>query len=677
MYDHKIPSVLIPQGDICVPLYIPANSDYVGLLVGAIRSLTYDVHYMRDEARSAVTVREQFLQRTLLPLIDALENGQCGEPHCIDFPSNDPIITYYPQNPFTEPSLVPSGYLTPPFTRWADFIPLVPDWLQDWLAGQLTELTGYEANDIIVDISSLPLQADWNDILSGSMPQISIAVSGVGTMKLHLLNFPLGGRAIITVDTQPNIADIFLGILGQAESSIELNRDLIALPIESNSVIIHEVEINTYGNHTVYITFVPVIDDSSIPINFGGGLRKIELCGFGVSPMIVEDIRLNNCVLEKQENGVWVTVGSINDCVTAITDPIEAQTLINTTNITNNTTNITNNAGDINNLSDSSDSNTYPPAPDVTIEPDRACGSAYKLVSKVRAFIADIEASQSNEPNYETALEQFLNDVNSYIFDVLDAVLSPFYDVTPPTSVLNDYDNQADQMREYLYCNGFDKTSFSSYVRNNLTNGSAIADFIDCIGLYSWSQWIALGSLDLSQDCSGFCASNTWQHTFWFDGDTPNPPAIDRYIGNSPLFIQSDWGALYVDNEGWKDTDDDGSSFGGSSSDARRTVSIETHVPMTLTSIECTVARNALGGDTFGRLRFLKDGTAYYDNNTVGSGTYTYTHTFTNPTTFADGINFDFIIDRATFLNGLKGVGYIRNIVFYGNGLKPSAFVDN
>jgi hypothetical protein len=48
-FDHKIPSELEPQGDICVPLTIPANTDYVALLVGALRKLELQRHYEVDE----------------------------------------------------------------------------------------------------------------------------------------------------------------------------------------------------------------------------------------------------------------------------------------------------------------------------------------------------------------------------------------------------------------------------------------------------------------------------------------------------------------------------------------------------------------------------------------------------------------------------------------------------
>lgn len=85
--------------------------------------------------------------------------------------------------------------------------------------------------------------------------------------------------AIISVDNPVDLGDIIGGILGDGIDSIDLNQDIVSLPPETTEEIIIEVEIPTEGEHTVYIYFLPTVNDSLIPLAFGGGIRSFELCG--------------------------------------------------------------------------------------------------------------------------------------------------------------------------------------------------------------------------------------------------------------------------------------------------------------------------------------------------------------------------------------------------------------
>lgn len=515
-YDHELPANLIPVGDICVPLFIPNDPDYVALLIRAIRLLELHRHYIPNQSQDSLIVREQWQTRTITPLISALESATgCNEANCVDFASNDAIISYSPQNPFTEPNLVPSGYLTTPFTLFSNFGAI--GWLSSWLPDFTENLTGYQPNDVIVDISSLPLFANWFDLLSSLMPQISINVDGTGTMELHLINFPLGGRAIITIDTQPNLADIFLGILGNAELSVELNRDILSLPIESPSVVIHEVQINTSGSHTVYITFVPVLDDALIPLNFGGGLRKVVLCGFGVSPMAVEDIRLVDCNLEKFENGVWTSVADLSTCFALEIVPIQNQITINTGDIADNDTTSSDNENDIQDLQDSPSGNVYEPITPVA-QTDIACQVSGYLVAKIGEYIAELD-SYSSQPTLISALEAIVLGAFSHDFsplvqvidDLINGVILPLF---------TDYQVQETLVHEQIYCNNdFDKDSLASWSIANLTRGQDISDMISCISFSAWQEWRYLGEYASGYDCSSLCPPETWCHRFDFSID--------------------------------------------------------------------------------------------------------------------------------------------------------------
>lgn len=75
VHTHNLPANPEPEGTICVPLFIPDDPTYVGLLLRALRVLTLDRHYDRDDAHTAITVRRVWSERTLAPLVEMLTSG--------------------------------------------------------------------------------------------------------------------------------------------------------------------------------------------------------------------------------------------------------------------------------------------------------------------------------------------------------------------------------------------------------------------------------------------------------------------------------------------------------------------------------------------------------------------------------------------------------------------------
>lgn len=264
-FEHKLPSVLEPIGDICVEVTIPAHPDYVALFVRAIRMLETNRLYQRDEALSAKIVVEQWRRRTITPLIEALASGSgmCGvDGECLAYPPFAGFISYYPQNPYTEPDLIPEGFEAPPFyVNGKDAAHTLPN---------------YETGDIIVDFGAINLEPSWD---LSKTPRIELCLEGSGVAEIHFLNIVQGGVAVISLDNPVDLGDIISGIIGDGIDSIDLNQDIVALPPETAEEIIIEVEVPTEGEHTIYIYFLPTVNDSLIPLNFGGGLREISLCG--------------------------------------------------------------------------------------------------------------------------------------------------------------------------------------------------------------------------------------------------------------------------------------------------------------------------------------------------------------------------------------------------------------
>lgn len=264
-WSHKLPAVLNPVGDICVEVTIPAHPDYVALFVRAVRMLEINRMYERDEALSAITVVDQWRRRTITPLIESLAEGtgMCGvDGECLAYPPFANFISYYPQNPYTEPDLIPEGFEAPPF----------------YVNGMDNEhdLPNYERGDVIVNFAAINLELSWD--LEKS-PRIELCLEGSGVVEIHLLKTVQGGAAVITVDNPLDLGDIIAGIIGDGIEIISLNQDIVSLPPETAEEVILEIPIETEGEHTLYIYYLPTLDDSLIPLFFGGGIREISLCG--------------------------------------------------------------------------------------------------------------------------------------------------------------------------------------------------------------------------------------------------------------------------------------------------------------------------------------------------------------------------------------------------------------
>lgn len=265
-FGANLPSVLEPLGEICVEVKIPAHPDYVKLFVRAIRMLEVNRMYARDNDLSAKVVVEQWRNRTITPLIAALAEGtgicQDLDGECLAYPPFASFLTYTPQDPFTDPELVPEGYEQPPF----------------FVNGKdgSHDLPNYNKGDVIVDFGSVSLETGWD--LSNT-PTIDLCLEGSGVAEIHLLAIVQGGVAVVSLDNPIDVGDILGGIIGDSLLIVDLNQDIISLPPETATEIIQEIEIPTEGEHHLYITFLPIIDDSFIPLRFGGGLREISLCG--------------------------------------------------------------------------------------------------------------------------------------------------------------------------------------------------------------------------------------------------------------------------------------------------------------------------------------------------------------------------------------------------------------
>lgn len=81
-FEHRIPDDITPTGDLTVPLIIPHDPQYIGLLLGALITLEEIEYYNRDpdyDNENAQIVAAQWRDRTITPLIEAIASAEtCG-----------------------------------------------------------------------------------------------------------------------------------------------------------------------------------------------------------------------------------------------------------------------------------------------------------------------------------------------------------------------------------------------------------------------------------------------------------------------------------------------------------------------------------------------------------------------------------------------------------------------
>lgn len=251
------------------------------------------------------------------PVVD----GADGD--CFEYSPSASFISYFPDNPFVAGDKSP-GWNKEAWFRWSQFDSLFPDWIDTWIGGIIDAITGYQTGDILFNIESVPINP-IDALINGGflLPKIEIRFSGTGTVEVELLSFPLGGKAIIELDQEPNALDILTGgIIDPDALLIELNRDIFNFPPDEYPIINIEIPVENPGNHTLYIVFIPIVDDSLLPVGFGGGIRSVELCGFEETPMPgIEQLFFEDCTLKVVTNGEVQEVTNfqnIYDCIEAL-----------------------------------------------------------------------------------------------------------------------------------------------------------------------------------------------------------------------------------------------------------------------------------------------------------------------------------------------------------------------
>ena len=262
---YRLPQEVDPQRiQFCIE--IPNDLNHIIAFWGALEELTYWRNWERDEAHTALAVTSVWAD-VIKKARSSLDNADCESPVlCQEYRPTSSRLEWFPESPYAPGESVPDGYTYHPWT-------IVDNSILGTIIGMWG--LGYQVGDVYTDFTKLPAMSSWEDIFAnlGNMPSIKIDnLHGEGTVKLHLLNIPQGGRLLVQIDDSFDLLNY---------QAVELNKDLVSVPQETQTPIVIEVPVAGLGDHSVKISFLPTVDEALIPIFFGGGFRSFELCGFG------------------------------------------------------------------------------------------------------------------------------------------------------------------------------------------------------------------------------------------------------------------------------------------------------------------------------------------------------------------------------------------------------------
>lgn len=240
-----------------------------------------------------------------------LTGSNCADEgyECTDYPpSADNIIEILPQNPFTDPELVPLGYTQPPFYVVSE--------------GHPGLLVGAKVGDVLTDytrfVNDLPLW-DVPAFLSVGFPRFNVTWNGAAEVELHLVKVPQGGIALITIDENPLTAQLITLDtinIGQLNEALDTLLSVFGLATNANDIFsetIVELHVEGAGEHTIQVAILPQVD-SDVIIGIGGGLRSVTICR--TENMEVRQNPSEPCRLEyrKTPYETWIQFADLQLC---------------------------------------------------------------------------------------------------------------------------------------------------------------------------------------------------------------------------------------------------------------------------------------------------------------------------------------------------------------------------
>lgn len=173
----------------------------------------------------------------------------CGEDKCYEYLPYATSILWEPSDPYRNPTDIPPAYILPP-----------------WYVVTSPNAVGGAIGDVLTDLARIPVLPVLPPY--DRFPRFRWTVNGAVRVQIYFVAVLAGSMAQIQVDGELLTLQY-----------LDLNRDVISSPPETTEQIVWEHTFATPGEHFIDATIIPVIDDSALPIRFGGGVRKFVVCG--------------------------------------------------------------------------------------------------------------------------------------------------------------------------------------------------------------------------------------------------------------------------------------------------------------------------------------------------------------------------------------------------------------
>jgi len=306
---NPIPQLLTPteMREFC--LFIPDDAEYFAAFWGAFLSLTHPSNWTQEETHQASIIASVWrdiynLNRERFDLDEGCGIPEtCDEGECTDYPPRSPFITYAPNDPFRTPDFVPVPYPIPP-----------------WYTNPGIPLPGVLPNDAMVNGLAIVAFGDIISLVEVGLPRARIRFSGTGTVEIEFVLVPQGGWAYVILDLDVATAKLVdlatISILGN--DFIEEIFDGFVGGVTDNTFI-QEIPVDFAGDHIIDIGFAPQVG-SDILLGFGGGIRRIALCGVDIVGTVTEEtlpqFRVVDCILQTRPSaeGTWNDLVDLTEC---------------------------------------------------------------------------------------------------------------------------------------------------------------------------------------------------------------------------------------------------------------------------------------------------------------------------------------------------------------------------
>lgn len=280
-----LPDDITGHPTVCVQFQIPNDPHFIAATKGAINELSKWWNWEKDQttrASQAATVFRQLIHDTLT--IDDECAGPSGGSGCVEHTPKSPLIKWLPNDPFRTPPGVefppypdPPWYIVPQNLPGGitagdvlcDFSTLSPNGIDQWL-------------NLFLNLANLP-----GFLASAGFPRFEFTTIGTGVIEIHFVQVFQGGIALILRDNQlfdfnlVGTSALSIGDVATLRAFIGLVGNTFLGSVNITPTSIFEVEVKEPGSHTFQVAMIPNISaQNPISSGWGGGLRKIVLCGF-------------------------------------------------------------------------------------------------------------------------------------------------------------------------------------------------------------------------------------------------------------------------------------------------------------------------------------------------------------------------------------------------------------